>query len=386
MTKARKPLTVLQIIPQLNMGGVERGTIDVARYLKDNGYGSIVISSGGKLVYTLLKEKIPHIILPVHSKNPFTLWLNSFRIRRVIKNYHVDIVHARSRAPAWSAWLAARKTKVVFLTTFHGTYNFSNKLKKFYNSIMTKGQKIIAPSTFIKNHIVTHYDGVTSKKIMVIPRGVSLKTFNTLPLEAGRLKKLSEDYRLPLDKKIILLPGRITRWKGHLNLLKALTLLKNPQKFYCVFVGPSNKKNQGYYQEIESFIQSNKLESSVRILPATEDLVSLYKIAHVVVSASTDPEAFGRVMAEAGAVGRPIIASNHGGAQEIVLHDKTGWLYEPGNVEALAYYLEKALSLNIKEYKVMSKAAIEHIQQNFTNDLMLSRTLALYKSLAGKTH
>ncbi|MBM3611189.1 MAG: glycosyltransferase family 4 protein [Alphaproteobacteria bacterium] len=386
MTKARKPLTVLQIIPQLNMGGVERGTIDVAKYLKDNGYGSIVISSGGKLVYTLLKEKIPHIILPVHSKNPFTLWLNSFRIRRVIKNYHVDIVHARSRAPAWSAWLATRKTKVVFLTTFHGTYNFSNKLKKFYNSIMTKGQKIIAPSTFIKNHIVTHYDGVTSKKITVIPRGVSLKTFNTLPLEAGRLKKLSEDYRLPLDKKIILLPGRITRWKGHLNLLKALTLLKNPQKFYCVFVGPSNKKNQGYYQEIESFIQSNKLELSVRILPATEDLVSLYKIAHVVVSASTDPEAFGRVMAEAGAVGRPIIASNHGGAQEIVLHDKTGWLYEPGNVEALAYYLEKALSLNIKEYKVMSKAAIEHIQQNFTNDLMLSRTLTLYKSLAGKTH
>lgn len=384
MTIRKKPLTILQILPSLNLGGVERGTVDVAKFLKQQGHKAMVASAGGQLCSVLLKNGIEHINLPVNNKNPLSLWLNAIRIARIIRHYKVDIVHARSRAPAWSAYWACKKTNTPFVTTFHGTYNFSNNFKKKYNEVMTYGWKVIAPSQFIKKHILENYPLKDAKKIIVIPRGVSANFFLSEEFKDLRLKGIFEQFHLPLDKKIILLPGRITRWKGHQVLLEALTFLKEREDFFCIFLGPVGKKNSNYVDELKKFMKENNLRSKVSILEESDDIISFYKLAHVVVSPSTDPEAFGRVMAEAGALGKPVIASDHGGAQEIIIHEKTGWLFPSGDAEKLAEYLKEVLSCGIRDYKKMSKAAREHIQTHFTNDTMVSKTLKVYESLLKK--
>jgi glycosyltransferase involved in cell wall biosynthesis len=384
LSRSKAVLTVLQIIPRLNTGGVERGTVDVAKFLKNEGHRPLVISAGGKLCDALRRAEVEHVILPVDKKNPFTLLLNAIRLRRIIKKYKVDIVHARSRAPAWSAYLACKWTKTPFLTTFHGAYNFSNSWKKRYNEVMTYGSKVIAPSQFIKKHILENYSSKTSKDIIVIPRGVSMSLFNPDCVSPGHLNGIFEQFHLPLDKKIILLPGRITRWKGHLVLLQALTLLKGRDDFFCVFLGSVANKNSSYYEEITTFIQDNDLGARISIIEENEDIASFYKLAHVVVSASTDPEAFGRVMAEAGAIGRPVIASDHGGAQEIIVHGKTGWLFPSGDASTLATYLREVLSYGIRQHKAMGAEAVAHVQANFTNEAMASKTLKVYESLLKK--
>ena len=362
---------------------MERGTIDVAKFLKQKGHTPIVVSAGGKLCYILQKENIEHITLPVDRKSPIALWVNNFRLRRVIKKHKVDVVHARSRAPAWSAYWACKATKIPFLTTFHGTYNFSNALKRYYNAVMTYGWEVIAPSKFIKKHIRQNYlDDV--KKVTVIPRGVHMEVFNPELVSTARLKRISNQFQIPLDKKIILLPGRITRWKGHHVLLEALSLLKERDDYCCVFLGAVNQKNQGYYDELLAFIEKHQLFNKVKILEENDDMPSFYKMAHVVISASTDPEAFGRVMSEAGALGTPVIASNHGGAQEIIAHGETGWLFPPEDAEKLAEHLKDVLSLSPTRYKSMGKKAMARIQQYFTNDQMMAKTLLVYRSVCKK--
>lgn len=381
MNQKKKSLKVLQILPRLDIGGVERGTVDVARFLKKKGHIPFVVSAGGRLCSILSREKIHHIKEPVDTKNPFTIWLNAKRLKKIIKTHGIDIVHARSRAPAWSAYLACKETGTPFLTTFHGTYNFSNSLKRKYNSVMTFGWKIIAPSKFIKKHICEHYAIENAKKITVIPRGINMDFFTPKAVDPGRLKRIFQQFQLPLDKKIILLPGRITRWKGHHVLLEALTRLEGRNDFFCIFLGSVHERNRGYYEELVSFVTQNNLSSAVGILEENDDMASFYKMAHVVISASTDPEAFGRIMAEAGALGTPVIASNHGGAQEIIIPKKTGWLFEPGDSEALAACLKEALDCKVGQYRSMGKAAMEHVGKNFSIDQMLSKTLAVYKSL-----
>ncbi len=384
MAPRKKVLTILQVLPNLNTGGVERGAVDVAKFLKQQGHRPLVVSAGGKLSDALWRAGVDHIILPVNKKNPLTLLLNALRLRRLIKKYHVDIIHARSRAPAWSAYWASKMTGIPFLTTFHGTYNFSNRIKKKYNEVMTYGWKVIAPSHFIKRHIVENYPSKASKDIIVIPRGVNTQLFNPDFVKAIHVNAIFEHFQLPVDKKIILLPGRITRWKGHHVLLEALTLLQDRDDFICVFLGSVSNKNSNYYKELTSFIDVHDLGPRVFMLEETSDMVSFYKLAHVVVSASTDPEAFGRVMAEAGALGRPVIASDHGGAQEIVIHEKTGWLYPSGDAAALAAFLKEALNQTLRQHKAMGVTAIAHIQANFTNDAMCAKTLKVYESLANK--
>ena len=376
----RRILTILQVIPKLQTGGVERGAVDVACFLKQQGHIPLVVSAGGKLLAVLRRHKIPHVTLPVDSKNPFVVAFNAFRIARLIRKHHVNIVHARSRAPAWSAYWACQRTKCAFLTTFHGTYNFKGRLKQKYNAVMTYGKKVIAPSQFIKDHILNHYPFRDPRRILVVPRGVDAAVFNAFPLEVGRLKELFDHYRLPFDKKMILMPGRITRWKGHQVLLEAVTRLKRDD-FAVVFLGATHKKNKGYYQELQTSIVDRNLGSRVFLIDETDDIAAFYKMAYGVVSASTDPEAFGRVMAEAGAVGRPIIASDHGGAREIVVPGKTGWLFPSGNSDKLAECLDKLLSLSFAAYKTMSKTATDHIQKNFSNEQMLAKTLTVYESL-----
>jgi glycosyltransferase involved in cell wall biosynthesis len=381
LSRSKEVLTVLQVIPRLNTGGVERGAVDIAKFLKDAGHRPLVVSAGGKLCDALRRATIEHVTLPVDKKNPFTIFLNAIRLFRIIKKYKVNIVHARSRAPAWSAWLACKWAKTPFLTTFHGTYNFTNAWKKGYNKVMTYGFKVIAPSQFIKKHILENYPSKTAKDIIVIPRGVNMSLFHPECVSSGHLNSIFEEFQLPLDKKIILLPGRITRWKGHFVLLEALTLLKDRDDFFCIFLGSVNNKNSKYYEELVTFVQDQELGARVSIIEESEDIASFYKLAHVVVSASTDPEAFGRVMAEAGALEKPVIASDHGGAQEIVVHGKTGWLFPSGDAAMLAKYLREALSQGIRQHKAMGAEALAHVKANFTNEKMASKTLKVYESL-----
>lgn len=376
----KKPLKILQILPRLDTGGVERGTIDVAHFLKDKGHHPLVISAGGRLCYSLERFDIEHITLPVDTKNPFRIWWNHFKIARVIRQHQVDIVHARSRAPAWSSYFACKKTGTSFVTTFHGTYNFSNGIKKAYNAVMTYGKKVIAPSQFIKNHIKEHYLKNT-KKVTVVSRGVHMEKFDPALVDTARLKRISSQFQIPLDKKIILLPGRITRWKGHHVLLEALTYLKERDDFICLFLGSIHPKNRGYYEELQAFIEANDLTEKVQILQENDDMPSFYKMAHVVVSASIDPEAFGRIMSEAGALGTPVIASDHGGAQEIIAPKETGWLYAPGDSETLAGHLDHVLSMPLTQYKTMSRKAVDRVRMYFTNDQMMQKTLSVYQSL-----
>ena len=378
MTK--KPLTILQVLPALNKGGVERGTVDVALFLQKKGHTPIIASQGGSYLDFLKRSKAQHITLPLASKNPLTILMNVHRLMRCIKKNQVDLVHARSRAPAWSAYRAARFMKVPFITTFHGTYNYKGRLKKAYNAVMTYGQKIIAPSKFIQRHVMENY-GVDKEKIKVIPRGVDLDTFTPEKVDQGRLKRVIETYGLPLDKKIILLPGRFSRWKGHQVLLDALVPLRERGDFFCLMLGDTPEKSKKYRAQLERFIQKEGLEEKMALMESADDMAALYKLAHVVVSPSTDPEAFGRVMAEAGAMGTPVIASNHGGATEIIQHGKTGWLFESGDAKTLSRRLEESLDMGPEDYEAISSAAEARIGKYFSNTQMFSKTLKVYESL-----
>jgi glycosyltransferase involved in cell wall biosynthesis len=373
---------VLQILPSLNIGGVERGTVDVAVELKKQGAVPMVVSSGGYYEILLKKHGIMHYKMPVHSKNPITLFLNIFRLKKIIDIYNIELVHARSRAPAWSSYYAAKKMGVKFVTTFHGTYNFKINLKRFYNSIMVRGDKVIAVSKHISNHIKKFYD-VDNKKIEIIPRGVDISVFDPASVSQGRVDAVMKKFNLPVDKSILLLPGRITRWKGHLLLIEALNLIKE-KDCVCLFVGPTSIKNKNYEQEILKLAGKYEITNRVYMFDQCNDMAALYKIAHVTISASTDPEAFGRVMAEASAMGCPVVASGHGGTLEIVQDGKTGWLFKPGDFKDLARVLDKALSCSKTKRATISKTARKWIKSKFSNDIMLENILKLYKSVYKK--
>lgn len=389
--KTKKPKTkqikidlpkVLQILPALNTGGVERGAVDVAIELKKRGAVPMVVSSGGYYESLLKKHGILHVKMPVHSKNPFTMLLNYFRLKKLVDIYNIELIHVRSRAPAWSAYYVAKNTGVKFVTTFHGTYNFSNNLKRFYNAVMTKGDKVIAVSKHIATHIKKYYD-VKARKIETIHRGVDTSIFDPTSVPQGRIDAVMKKFNLPVDKSIILLPGRITRWKGHLLLIEALNAIKE-KDFVCLFVGPTNPKNKGYQKEILDKAARYEFTNRIYMFDHCNDMPALYKIAHVTVSASTDPEAFGRVMAEAGAMGSPVVASKHGGAVEIIEDGITGWLFEPGNPESMAEALKKALGCSKTKRATISRAARKRIKAHFDNNLMLEKTVQLYRSVYKK--
>lgn len=374
--KPKNPLVVLQVLPSLVSGGVERGTIEIAKAAKAHGITPIVVSSGGHMVHQLQYAHITHITLPVSSKNPFIIWRNISRLEKIIKEHHVDIIHARSRAPAWSAYFAAKKTGIRFFTTFHGTYSIHNPLKGYYNSIMAKGEKVIAISEFIRSHIMEEYK-LDEKCIEVIPRGVDLNHFSPEKVNSHRLLQILEKLKLPEDKKIILLPGRFARWKGHATLLEALVHLPK-EDYFCVLAGDYNK-NPSYRKELEQLIHKLHLSESVRIIGNQNDMPALYSAVNIVVSAShSQPEAFGRTIVEAQAMGKMVIATRHGGACETVIDNKTGWLVEPGNAGEMAEALLKALKLPEKQRKIMAAHAQKHIAGHFSLTKMTERTLSLY--------
>lgn len=383
MTTEDKVPVILQILPRLETGGVERGTTEIASALKEAGWKSIVVSGGGRLVHDLERMGTEHITLPVYSKNPFVMRKNAKLLAKIIREKNVDIIHARSRAPAWSAKWAAEMTGVPLLTTFHGAYNMGPfKIKKRYNRVMTSGVLTIAVSNFIKKHILDNYEGVAEENIRVIHRGADIERFDTAKVSQERIIALSKKWRLPEDLPIIMLPGRLTRWKGQIVMLNALAQMEH-KNLRCLFVG-SDQGRTRYRRELERKARRLGLESVVQFVDHCSEMDVAYMLSDIVVSASTDPEAFGRVIPEAQAMGRIVVGPNHGGATETIKDGETGFLFPPADAKALAAALDKALSLPDAQRKEMAEKAVESVRNDFSKKRMCSKTLEVYRELIEK--
>jgi len=370
--------TILQVLPALVTGGVERGTVDIADAIVAAGGRAIVASAGGQMVTELNRAHAEHVTLPLNSKNPVVMFKNIARLAELIQREKVDIVHARSRAPAWSALSAAKAAGAAFVTTYHGTYGQSNALKRWYNSVMVKGERVIAISDFIAGHIRQIY-GVATGRIRVIPRGVDLARFDARAVSQERMINLALKWRLPDGMPVIMLPGRLTRWKGQSVFIEAIEKLGRTD-IQCLLVG-SDQGREGYTGELKQEIKRRNLGSIVHIVDDCNDMPAAYMLTDVVISASTDPEAFGRVIVEAQALGRPVVATDHGGARETVIENVTGWLTPPGDAQALADAIAKALSLSATQRIELSARAIEHVRVNYSKELMSLRTLEVYAEL-----
>ena len=379
MSKEQQPV-VLQVLPELNQGGVEQGTVQIAEYLQQKGIKNFVASCEGRWVYRLDKAKVKHFNLPLKTKNYFKMKSNTKALEKIIKENGINIVHARSRAPAWSAYWAAKNTGVKYVTTFHGTYGLGPMgIKKFYNKVMTYGQNVIAVSNHIKNHILGNYKKTDPNKIVMIHRCVDVNKFAPDSISQERIIKFVREYNLPEDKPIILTIGRLTRWKGQHLVIDAAAKIKN-QDFHCVFLGDDQGRSH-YTDELKEAIKKKGLEGRFTFISHTEDVPALMMISSIIVAPSTDPEAFGRMTAEGQAMGKIVVASNIGGSLEIVKDKETGCFFESGNSESLSKALDWALNLGKDQKEAISKASIKNVHENFTCDLMCEKTFNLYKSL-----
>ena len=376
---ATRPPVVLQVLPSLVTGGVERGTIDVATALTEAGCTAIVASNGGHMVRELDRIGVKHITLPLHSKKPWVIRANIAKLETIIREYGVDIVHARSRAPAWSALKACERTGAHFVTTFHGTYNMGwMGLKQRYNAVMTRGERVIAISHFISDHIQANY-GIDPRKIRVVHRGVDLTKFDPHKVSQERIIQLALRWRLPDGYPVIMLPGRLTRWKGQAVLIEALAALGR-RDVRCLLVG-SDLGRTDYTDELKSLVERRGLTDIVHIVGDCQDMPAAYMLTDVVVSASTDPEAFGRVIVEAQAMGRPVIATSNGAGRENVLDGETGLLVPPTDPQALAEALNQVLALNPAQRELLADRSISFVKKNFSRELMCERTLDVYREV-----
>ena len=375
----RRP-TVLQVLPALVAGGVERGTVDVAAALAAAGWRSLVASAGGPMTRELDRAGATHFTLPLASKNPFIIHANVGRLAALIREHEVDIVHARSRAPAWSARAAAQNAGVHFLTTFHNAYGSKSWLKRRYNAVMARGELVIANSNFVADHAAATY-GVPRERLRVIHRGVDVTRFDPEKVTAERMARLVQEWRLPDGVPVVMLPGRLSRWKGHFVLIEAMKRLNRPQ-IHALIVGGGGG---GYRERLDRAIARAGSAVTFRVLDECRDMPAAYMLADVVVSASTEPEGFGRVIVEAQAMGRPVVATSHGGAVETVVPGKTGWLVAPNDADALSGAIASALALDADSRAQLAARAIAHVRANFTTAVMVARTIAVYQELLGTT-
>ena len=378
-------LKVLQVIPKLGYGGAETGCYDIAHYLPENNCESFIVTSGGELLKFIDKKKVKVIRLPVHSKNPLLIIFNSIALIGIILFNNISIVHARSRAPAWSCLFATKITGRKFVTTFHGTYNFSGKIKKFYNSIMVRSNLIIAGSNFIFSHIKENYSKYLDekKKLLVIFRGINVDYFDsTTKLESDE-KKLLKKWEIEKDKKIILLPGRLTAWKGQEVFIEAINLV-NIELGYEAFNGVILGSDQGrdlYKKKLIRLTEQYRMTKQVKFIDHCKDMALAYKISDIVVSASIEPEAFGRVAVEAQSMEKPIIASNIGGSNETVVDEKTGFLFDSNNAKSLSEKIIKILSMDKTSLKSIGIEARKNIIQKFNVEKMCFSTYSEYKRI-----
>jgi glycosyltransferase involved in cell wall biosynthesis len=378
-------INVLQVIPKLGYGGAETGCYDIAHYLSENKCKSYIVTSGGDLIKFIDKKKVKLIRLPVHSKNPLLIFLNALILIGIIYIFRISIVHARSRAPAWSCLLATKLTGRKFVTTFHGTYNFSGKLKKFYNSIMVRSDLIIAGSNFIFSHIKNNYSEFLkpNRKFLVIFRGINVDYFDPTTKFENDEKKLLQNWEINKEKKIILMPGRLTSWKGQKLLIEAINLVKielGYEAFHVVILGDDQGRDL-YKKELVRLIEQYRLTNQIKFIKHCEDMALAYKVSDIIISSSIEPEAFGRVAVEAQSMEKLIIASNIGGSNETIIDEKTGFLFESGDAHSLSKKIIKAITMDETSLNLIGKEGRKNIIKKFNVEKMCFSTYSEYKRL-----
>ncbi|MGN0919519.1 MAG: glycosyltransferase family 4 protein [Alphaproteobacteria bacterium] len=370
--------TILQILPSLKQGGVETGTIEIASALQKAGIPNLVVSNGGEMVAQLDKIGVKHIQLPLHSKNPFRMWLNSKKLAQIVRENDVALMHVRSRAPAWSVKWASQKTGIPFISSYHGMYGIQPVLKKLYNRVMLQGLCTIAVSESVKKHLMAVYH-YPENKIHVIYRGADLKRFNPDYIPFDKAEEFAQKKQIPLDKPVITLVGRLSKMKGQNLLLEALSKMRH-QELTCLLVG--GKANPEYEQLLKDEIAKLPGTITVRTLSASAlEIPLVYMLSDVVVSASVIPETFGRTIAEANAMKKIVIAFNHGGPTEIIQDQKTGFLIPVSDTDSLAQKLDQVLEMNSSQKKKMEEAARERIEECFSIQKMCQKTLELYQEI-----
>jgi len=378
-------IKVLQVIPKLGYGGAETGCYDIAHYLPENGCESFLVTSGGELTKFVDKKKVKLIKLPVHSKNPLLILINTILLIGIILFFKISIVHARSRAPAWSCLFATKLTNRKFVTTFHGTYNFSGKLKKFYNSVMVRSDLIIAGSNFIFSHIKENYSEflTSQKKFLVIFRGINVDYFDSSTKLENDEKKILEKWNINDEKKIILMPGRLTSWKGQELFIEAINLVKielGYEAFHAVILGNDQGRDL-YKKKLIRLTEQYRLTNQIKFIDHCKDMALAYKVSDIIVSASIEPEAFGRVAVEAQSMEKLIIASNIGGSNETINDEKTGFLFKSGDAESLSKKIIHALTMDETSIKLMGKEGRSNIIKKFNVEKMCFSTYSEYKRL-----
>ena len=378
-------LKVLQVIPKLGYGGAETGCFDIAHYLPENNCKSFIVTSGGELLKFVDRKKVKIFKLPVQSKNPLLIFINSIILIGIILLNNISIVHARSRAPAWSCLFASKLTGRKFVTTFHGTYNFKSNLKKFYNSVMVRSDLIIAGSNFIFSHIKENYSRYLNnkKKFLVIFRGINVDYFDSSTTLESDEKKLLKQWDIEKDKKIILLPGRLTSWKGQEVFIEAINLSNieiGYEAFYAVILG-SDQGRELYKKKLIRLSEQYRMLKQIRFIDHCKNMALAYKVSDIIVSASNEPEAFGRVSVEAQSMGKPIIASNIGGSNETIINEKTGFLFESNNAKSLSKQILRVLNMDETSLKTIGIEARKNATQRFNVEKMCFSTYSEYKRL-----
>ena len=378
-------LKVLQVIPKLGHGGAEIGCYDLAHYLYENDCSSYIVTSGGTLIKYINRKKVKLIRLPVQSKNPILILLNAILLTIIILILNINIVHARSRAPAWSCLIATKITGRKFVTTFHGTYNFKSNIKNFYNSVMLRSNLIIAGSNFIFSHINENYSKYlkSEKKFLVIFRGINTDYYDPKKIKEKDEIQLISKWKIDKEKKVILLPARLTAWKGHEIFLEALNKLKinEPQKKFIAVILGSDQGRKIYKKRLIRLVEQYRLINDVIFIDNFELMPIAYKISDIVISSSIEPEAFGRVAVEAQAMEKPIIASNIGGSNETIIDEKTGFLYPAGNSDILSQKLSHIFDLNDETLKSMGIEGRKNVIKKFNVEKMCFSTYSEYKKL-----
>ena len=378
-------INVLQVIPKLGYGGAETGCYDIAHYLPENNCKSFIVTSGGELTKFIDKKKVKLIRLPVQSKNPILIFFNSIILIGIILFFNITIVHARSRAPAWSCLLATKLTRRKFVTTFHGTYNFSGKLKKLYNSVMVRSDLIIAGSNFIFSHIKENYSELLTlkKKFLVIFRGINVDYFDPSSKLEEDEKKLLTKWEINKEKKIILVPGRLTSWKGQEMLIEAINLTKvelGYEAFHLVILG-SHQGRDLYKKKLIRITEQYRLTNQIKFIDHCKDMALAYQVSDIVISPSIEPEAFGRVAVEAQSMEKLIIASNIGGSNETIINEKTGFLFEAGDANSLSKKIIQAITMDESSLKLMGKEGRKNVIKKFNVEKMCFSTYSEYKRL-----
>ena len=375
---------ILQIIPNMEIGGAERTVLEITSFLKDAEFSSLVLTSGGKLIGELEKENIEVIKLKIDKKNPYSIIKNFFLFIKIFREKKIDLVHVRSRAPAWSAIFAAKKIGIPVLTTWHGHVSNSSFIKKIYNSIMLKGDAVIANSAYTAERISKIYN-IDLNKIDIISRGVNVESFERSKFSNTEISNMRKMWSVDDNKIIILFPARLTRWKGHLVTIEAINLLKKEKFFdHVIFLFAGEKAGaENYIKKLNSIITKFKLQENIKLVERIENMPLAYHASDIVLSPSIEPEPFGRIPIEAQAAGKTIIASDHGAVKDTIKNGNnfTGFKVKPNDPQALSIAIKQSITMDKKDLTKMHERAISNVKNNFSLENMCKKTLEVYKRL-----